>query len=298
MSHPSSKPPNREPNGREPVRSEPDDREHDTYLKACSRCGQLVRMVEADNGTWQSVEPDGEAPLSAPEHDCDSIPAISTDWSLRALGHELTCRLDCWWCSEEVYLHTRGAGAFALFDNLSWPWPAHSCWHERKGERDRALSKLESDLRARGYQGQGSLIGLAPAAVPDSIPAQARKNPPVLQILLSATDHQTVDAAVQQITRFVSDRHRRDPVPIPLPVGKKVEAAKDTGDRTTDERTENGTPADRGRASGEQFVEHVHHRAIEMWDVGPALVAQLQQVQLPEAVSVTVRQAMDIDHSQ
>ena len=298
MADPSSQPlpPNRESNGREPKDPESVGREHNTYLKTCSQCEQLVRMVKADDGTWKSVEPGGEPPLSAPEHDCDSVPAISTDWSLRALDHELTCRLDCWWCSEEVYLHTRGNGTFALFDDLSWPWPAHSCWHERKKEQDRALLKLESDLRARGYQGQGSLIGMASSAAPDSIPAKARKNPPVLQILLSATDHQAVDAAVEQITRFVSNRHHRDPMPIPLPVGKKVEASGGTGspgDGKTAERVGSGKHAGQDQIGGERFVEHVHHRAVEMWDVGPELIAQLRQVQLSEAVSITIRQAMD-----
>jgi Ribosomal protein S10p/S20e. len=44
-------------------------------------------------------------------------------------------------------------------------------------------------------------------------------------------------------------------------------------------------------SSDKPFTQHIHHRAIEMWEAGPKLIAQLGQVQLPEAVDVTVRQA-------
>ncbi|MFB6249930.1 MAG: 30S ribosomal protein S10 [Salinibacter sp.] len=195
------------------------------------------------------------------------------------MNHSLTCRLDCWWCSEEVYLHADGSGDFTLFDDLSWPWPIHACWYQQRDERDRALLKFESDLRSGGYRGQGRLINLAPSSIPDSIPPTGRKNPPVLQIRLSSTDHQMVDRAVRQITQFVSERQRRAPIAIPLPVGKK--AAVD-GHRDG----KKGTPGE-----DERFTQHIHHRAIEMWEAGPELVAQLGQVQLPEAVDVTVRQA-------
>ncbi|MCS3755575.1 uS10/mL48 family ribosomal protein [Salinibacter ruber] len=250
-----------------------------TYLKTCSRCGQLVRMARSDDETWRSLEPAAGGASSQHTHECGSVPRISQDWSLQDLNHPLTCRLDCWWCGEEVYLHTDGSGPFTLFDNLSWPWPTHDCWHQQRDERDRALLKLESDLRAGGYQGQGRLVNLAPSSIPDAIPPKGRKNPPVLQIRLSSTDHQMVDRAVRQITQFVSDRQPRAPVAVPLPVGKKAAADERQG------RT-NGPPS-----RDESFSQHIHHRAIEMWTAGPKLVAQLGQVQLPEAVDVTVRQA-------
>lgn len=256
-----------------------------SYLKTCGECGQLVRLTRTEGGAWQQLEPGDE---KAP-HDCGSVPPISTAWSLRSLGHRLTCRLDCWWCSEEVYLHTRGNGTFALFDALSWPWPAHRCWHERSEERGQALRKLESDLRARGYQGEGRLIGLAPSTVPDSIPTEARPNPPALQIRLSGTDHQMVDQAVRQITRFVSKRQRRAPLAVPLPVGKK--GAPSPEDPGRQEPGSEEQAEDEGRSRGEQFTEHIHHRAIEMWEASPELIARLGQVQLPEAVDVTIRQA-------
>ncbi|WP_263788183.1 uS10/mL48 family ribosomal protein [Salinibacter grassmerensis] len=255
------------------------DAEGLSYLKTCSRCGQLVRMARSDDGTWRSLEPGAEEGSSERPHECGSVPKITQNWSLQDLNHSLTCRLDCWWCSEEVYLHTDGSGAFTLFEDLSWPWPTHDCWHQQHDERDRALLKLESDLRAGGYQGQGRLINLAPSSIPDSIPPKGRKNPPVLQIRLSSTDHQMVDRAVRQITQFVSDRQPRPPVAVPLPVGKKTSVDERQGET-------NGQSS-----SDEPFTQHIHHRAIEMWEAGPKLVAQLGQVQLPEAVDVTVRQA-------
>ncbi|WP_103030284.1 uS10/mL48 family ribosomal protein [Salinibacter altiplanensis] len=250
-----------------------------SYLKTCSRCGQLVRMARSDDGAWRSLEPGEQGASAARPHECGSIPTISQDWSLQGLDHALTCRLDCWWCSEEVYLHTEGGGAFTLFDDLSWPWPTHDCWHQQRDERDRALLKLESDLRAGGYRGEGRLINLAPSAIPDSIPPTGRKSPPVLQIRLSSTDHQMVDRAVHQITQFVSEHHHRTPVAVPLPAREKAPAG---------ERQEGATSKP---GSEEPFIQHVHHRAIEMWQASPKLVAQLGQVQLPEAVDVTVRQA-------
>jgi len=254
----------------------PDASEPDTYLKACRRCDQLIRMVGGDDGTWRSLEPTA-APASASAgagHDCDTMPEIRQDWSLQELGHPLTCRLDCWWCGDDVFLHTDGTGAVALFDALGWPWPAHRCWHERAEEQERALLKLESDLRARGYQGRGRLIGVAPSAMPSAVPTRGRKDPPALQIRLSGTDHQIVDGAVEQIIRFVSAHHHRTPVAVPLPVGKNVEAGGE-GDGTEEP----------------PFAQHIHHRAIEVWEAGPDLVARLAQVQLPEAVEVSIRQA-------
>ena len=255
--------------------------ERASYLKTCSDCGQLIRMASSDNGTWQSLEPSPEDLSSAPPHECGGLPKISQDWSLEALGHPLTCRLDCWWCGEEVCLHTDGSGPFTLFDDLSWPWPVHDCWHQHSDERDRALLKFESDLRAMGYQGHGRLINLAPLSIPDVIPPKGRKNPPVLQIRLSSTDHQMVDRAVHQITQFVSERRSQAPVAVPLPVEKKSDEAVGTRQDETNGRPDREQP----------FTQHVHHRAIEMWTAGPKLVAQLGQVQLPEAVDVTVRQA-------
>lgn len=259
--------------------------EERSYLKTCSRCGQLVQMARSDDGGWRSLEPGAGDASPERSHECGSVPKISQDWSLQDLNHALTCRLDCWWCSEEVYLHTDGSGAFTLFEDLSWPWPTHDCWHQQRDERDRALLKLESDLRAGGYQGRGRLINLAPSSIPDSIPPKGRKNPPVLQIRLSSTDHQMVDRAVRQITHFVSDRHPRTPVAVPLPVGKETTVdERQGGTKFQDETVE---PSSRD----EPFTQHIHHRAIEMWTAGPKLVAQLGQVQLPEAVDVTVRQA-------
>lgn len=286
----------------------------------------------AGEGRWEAFEPGGEGSGGeGPEgrkapHDCDSPPPISQGWDLRSLGHPLTCRLDCWWCSEEVYLHTRGGQDFALFDALSWPWPAHSCWHERSEERGRALRQLESDLRARGYQGRARFIGIAPSAVPSVIPAKGRQDPPALQIRLSGTDHQMVDRAVRQITQFVSEQGRRPPLAVPLPVGKKespvpgrtASQEKDQveGAELADSQMEEETPGpageqrgqdpgggspSNGRPSGERsgsggpehdrFTEHVHHRAIEMWEAGPELIARLSQVQLPDGVDVKIRQA-------
>lgn len=272
-----------------------------SYLKTCSQCEQLVRMVQSGDGTWRSLEPEGGNSSSGRPHDCGSVPKISRDWSLQALGHPLTCRLDCWWCSEEVYLHTDGNGTFTLFDALSWPWPTHECWHQRSEERDRALLKVESDLRASGYRGRGRLIGLMPASVPSSIPPQGRKNPPVLQIHLSSTDHQMVDRAVHQITQFVAEHHHRTPVPVPLPVGKndaEEKAGKNTSGKQanpshagTNHAGTNHTDTNGAPGSSGSFIQHVHHRAIEMWTAGPSLIAQLGQVQLPEAVDVIIRQA-------
>lgn len=100
-----------------------------------------------------------------------------------------------------------------------------------------------------------------------------------------------VDRAVHQITQFVAERHPRTPLPVPLPVGKKAveeEAETRTGGKQS---TENQATTKEASRSGGSFTQHVHHRAIEMWAAGPKLVAQLGQVQLPEAVDVTIRQA-------
>ena len=252
-----------------------------TYLKRCRECDQLVRMVEGTDGTWTPLEPDVRPVRAAAgeEHDCATVPKIRQGWTLQELGHPLTYRLECWWCGDTAFLHTNGAGSFALFETLGWPWPAHSCWHAHRAEQDRALLQTETDLRARGYQGRGHLIGVVPSAVPDAMPTQARRDPPALQIRLSGTDHQIVDGAVEQIIRFVSAHHHRTPVALPLPVGKSEMLAEEEPTEEEDE------------ADDVPFTQHHHHRAIEVWEAGPNLVARLAQLQLPEAVEVSIRQS-------
>lgn len=243
----------------------------DAYLKTCSRCDQLIRLQSDDDGAWQSLDLDGGP------HDCPSVPEIHDDWALDTLGHPLTCRLDCWWCGEEVFFHTDGHGKHVLFDRLAWPWPVHDCWAERsREERERAAAKLASDLRARGYRGDGRLVGIAPSSVPESIPPRGRTDPPALQIRLSGHDHELVDSAVRQIVRFIAERHSRPPVPFPLPVEVEVESPGEGDDPSV---------------NGEPFTQNVHRRAIDIWKAGPELVARLTQVQLPEAVDVSIRQA-------
>lgn len=234
-----------------------------SYLRPCKYCGQLIRMAEVPSGTWQPFDAHGDR-----RHDCSSTSEVSQNWSLSNLGHQLTCKIECWWCSDEVFFHTNGNGDSVLFDELGWPWTLHSCWDEHVDERQRAVENLEGDLRSRGYDGRGKLINVSHSSAPDSIPLKGQRNPPDLQIRLLSDDHQIVDSTAGQIVRFISEHHYRDPIAYPLPV------------QSTEKEEE-----------GDAFTRNVHYRVIDVWKAGPDLIAELTQLQLSEAVEISIRQS-------
>jgi ribosomal protein S10 len=231
------------------------------YLRPCRHCGHFVRIARAEDGTWQPFAIDGDG-----RHDCDAPAGVDRGWNLHDLGHPLTAQIDCWWCDETVYLHTDGSGNFVLFDALGWPWSAHGCWGENTHERDAVVDRFDKWLRTRGYQGESHYVGLRPDAVPNTIRARARSNPPSLRIRLEAPDHSIVDDAAKKLVDAVQNSpSRRRVVAVPLPV--------------------------RSTALEDGFVEHQHRRAVDVWNAKPKLVQRLAKVQLPNGVDVSIQQA-------
>jgi ribosomal protein S10 len=232
-----------------------------SYLKACDFCGRLIRMAVVPNGTWQPFDLSGDQ-----RHDCSSPTESSTarHWRLSELNHRLTCRIDCWWCEDEVFFHTNGNGDCVLFDRLGWPWPVHDCWAENSDEHDAAADRMEATLRDRGYDGRGELIGLRPSEVPGSIPTQGRRNPPKLRIELQADDVHIIDSATKRLVMKLSRRGCR-PVARPQPPEKQTDQ--------------------------DDFEHRTHRRAIEIWAATNDLLASLTKLPLPEAVEISIRQA-------
>jgi ribosomal protein S10 len=85
-----------------------------------------------------------------------------------------------------------------------------------------------------------------------------------IRIELASHDPQLVDGATSKIARFIDERHAHTPMPIPLPA-----------------RTEQ---------FGEEVSQRVHPRAVDVRAVNTELIVQLQQLQLPEGVEVSIKQ--------
>jgi ribosomal protein S10 len=217
-------------------------------------------MAKVPNGTWQPFDLKGDR-----RHECSSEPLRDEGWSLKTLGHRLTCQMDCWWCSDEVFFHTNGNGDCVLFDSLGWPWPTHRCWEEHVGERDEAIRRTEDLLRSQGYDGNGELVNVRPSEAPETIPTKGRANPPDLRIKLSSTDHQVIDRATSRLVNTVSERHHRPPLAFPLPA--------------VSESTE------------EEFTNVKHQRVIDVWSADSALIVRLDQMQLSDRVTVSFKQS-------
>jgi len=85
-----------------------------------------------------------------------------------------------------------------------------------------------------------------------------------MRIELTSSDHHLVDKATQTIVTAIS-KDGRKPIAKPLPA-----------DRTEQD---------------DGFVDSRHRRVVDIWSASTELVKKLTHIQLPEGISVTVKEA-------
>lgn len=120
----------------------------------CKYCGEKIVWAQMPAGNYLPMDPEmGGLHECVPFERGDSAPP-TRGWTVTDRDHPLTYLTKCWWCGERAFFHTNGFGDCVLFDELGWPWQVHACWEEHVAERSNALSAIDADLEAVGFDGR------------------------------------------------------------------------------------------------------------------------------------------------
>lgn len=156
-----------------------------SYVRSCKYCGAPVVMTKSPHGDWVALDDGGF-------HHCNSSATLGD--AGRLLGyrriverdpqwhawnpkqwppdHPLTYRAECWFCGDEIFIHTNGNGDTVLLEPpLGAPWMRHDCLGMSCVTR-KQISKKASWMANRSYRVFRGSIQVKRRRLPARLPGE------------------------------------------------------------------------------------------------------------------------------
>ena len=105
----------------------------DAYKRECRFCGEDIIMSVAPGGHWVPLDLYGGYHYCGSGNKGKQKAGLGKEWDSPNWGewppeHAVTFCVECWFCGEEVYVHSNGNGDSVLLEPpLGVPWTRHDC---------------------------------------------------------------------------------------------------------------------------------------------------------------------------